>query len=158
MPCFFSLGEDKCCVIRISEPIKSHWAKENNLDLQQLMSCDDYKEKHRKAMINWSDEVRNRDPGYFCKAACEKGCLFINSSCRICYWCFAAPVKQIWIVSDVRRKSDVEWFKDNYGERVKLVRIKADENVREKRGWKFTEGLKNDDLKKYLYIINFRGG
>lgn len=71
-----SLGSENCVVIRISEPIKSHWAKINNLDLQQLMSCNDYKEKYRKAMIEWSDEIRQDDPGYFCKIACDKGLNF----------------------------------------------------------------------------------
>lgn len=92
-------------------------------------------------MIDWSDEVRSREPGYFCKAACDKGfsiTCFSNSYNR---FYVAALLKQIWIVSDVRRKTDVEWFKETYGEKVKLVRIFAEENVRKARGWKFTEGM-----------------
>ena len=31
-----------------------------------------YKEQHRLAMIKWSEEIRNADYTYFCKAAIEK--------------------------------------------------------------------------------------
>lgn len=44
-----------------------------NLDLKELLSDGPYKEKYRKGMITWSDEVRKQDYGYFCKAAMEKG-------------------------------------------------------------------------------------
>lgn len=52
-----------------------------------------------------------------------------------------AALKPIWIVSDVRRKTDIEWFKSNYGVKIKTVRITADDNVRRNRGWTFTEGI-----------------
>uniref|UniRef100_T1GD91 Phosphomevalonate kinase n=1 Tax=Megaselia scalaris TaxID=36166 RepID=T1GD91_MEGSC len=59
-------------IIRISEPIKSSWAKELNLDLNLLLSDGPYKEKYRKDMIEWSDSVRAKDPGFFCRAAMTK--------------------------------------------------------------------------------------
>ena len=31
-----------------------------------------YKEQHRLAMIKWSEEIRNADYTFFCKAAIEK--------------------------------------------------------------------------------------
>lgn len=68
----FRIGEEKAEIIRISEPIKSHWAKEKGLDLRELLSDGPYKEKYRKEMIVWSDSVRQRDPGFFCKASIEK--------------------------------------------------------------------------------------
>lgn len=37
------------------------------------MSDGPYKEKYRLDMINWSDKVREEDPGHFCKIACENG-------------------------------------------------------------------------------------
>ncbi|KAJ8965050.1 hypothetical protein NQ314_004451 [Rhamnusium bicolor] len=42
-----------------------------------------YKEKYRLDMINWSDQVRNEDPGYFCKAACNSGVDDVNSECDL---------------------------------------------------------------------------
>lgn len=66
------MGTESTEIIRISEPIKSHWAKENGLDLKQLLSDGPYKEKYRKEMIVWSDNVRSTDPGYFCRAAIDK--------------------------------------------------------------------------------------
>lgn len=44
-----------------------------NLNLKELLSDGPYKEKYRKDMITWSDEVRKQDYGYFCKVAMEKG-------------------------------------------------------------------------------------
>lgn len=51
-------------------------------------------------------------------------------------------------MSDVRRKTDVKWFQANYGDKVKIVRINADEGVRKNRGFKYTEGNIN------LYITS----
>lgn len=68
----FSLG-DKCEIIKISQPIKSHWAQEKNLNLNELLSDGEYKEQHRLDMIKWSEEMRERDYGCFCRAACQNG-------------------------------------------------------------------------------------
>lgn len=87
------------------------------------MSDGAYKEKYRLDMINWSEKIRDEDYGYFCRAACE-----------------SAIVKDIWIVSDIRRKTDLKWFNETYADIVKTVRINADLSVRENRGWVFTKG------------------
>lgn len=68
----FRLG-DRCEVIKISRPIKSHWAKEKNLNLNELLSDSEYKEQFRLDMIKWSDVVRSADYGYFCRIACQNG-------------------------------------------------------------------------------------
>ena len=39
----------------------------------------------------------------------------------------------VWIVSDCRRESDLRYFSENFGDRVKRVRIVADDKVREER-------------------------
>ncbi|XP_072938219.1 phosphomevalonate kinase [Epargyreus clarus] len=137
------LGE-KCEVIKISQPIKSHWAKERNLDLQNLLSDGPYKEQYRIDMINWSDEMRDKDYGCFCRAACKN-----------------AADKPVWVVSDVRRKTDVQWFKENYGDLLKLIRIVADEGTRKERGFIFKHGVDDvpsecglDDFDKWDLIID----
>ncbi|XP_055295621.1 phosphomevalonate kinase [Sitodiplosis mosellana] len=119
------IGEEKAEIIRISEPIKLHWAKEKRLDLTELLSDGPYKEKYRKEMIVWSDSVRQRDPGFFCKASIEKSS------------------KSIVIVSDIRRKTDIEFFR-SHGYNIKTVRINASEDVRRNRGWVFESGV--DDV------------
>lgn len=55
-----------------------------------------------------------------------------------------APLKSIWIVSDIRRKTDIKWFQDNYGDKIKTIRLKADLETRKIRGWYFTIGV--DDV------------
>lgn len=51
--------------------------------------------------------------------------------------------KPIWIVSDIRRKTDIGWFRETYGDKIKTIRIEVDESVRKKRGWVFSEGTEN---------------
>lgn len=55
--------------IKISAPIKSHFAQSRGLDYEQLMGMGSYKEQFRQKMVEWSERVRYSDHGYFCKAA-----------------------------------------------------------------------------------------
>ncbi|XP_031617111.1 probable phosphomevalonate kinase [Contarinia nasturtii] len=119
------LGEEKAEIVRISEPIKSHWAQEKGLNLNELLSDGPYKEKYRKEMIVWSDSVRQRDAGFFCRVSIQKSS------------------KPIVIVSDIRRKTDIEFFRDN-NYNIKTVRINASNALRESRGWVFRSGI--DDV------------
>ncbi|XP_045450326.1 phosphomevalonate kinase [Melitaea cinxia] len=135
---------NECEIIKISQPIKSHWAKEKNLDLNELLSDSVYKEQYRLDMIRWSDEMRENDYGCFCRAACEN-----------------AADKPVWIVSDIRRKTDVQWFKENYGSLVKTIRLVADEETRIERGFQFKNGVDDaisecglDDFNEWDVIID----
>lgn len=75
-------------------------------------------------MIEWSDGIRKQDPGFFCCEAMKKA------------------EKQLIIVSDIRRKTDIKWFQDEYGkDRLKSIRIYADDTVRQARGWTFEKGI-----------------
>jgi len=65
------LGTDNATLIKISAPIKSHWAEKHDLNFEELMSAGEYKEAHRQDMIKWSEEIRQKDYGYFCQAAVE---------------------------------------------------------------------------------------
>jgi len=116
------LGE-QAKIIRLSGPLKECYAKEKGLDFEEMLSSGSYKEQHRLAMIKWSEEIRNADYTFFCKAAIEK---------------YEADNFPVWIVSDCRRESDLRYFSENFGDRVKRVRIVADDKVREERGWVFT--------------------
>lgn len=51
-----------------------------------------------------------------------------------------AHEKAIWIVSDTRRKTDVKWFRENFGDACRTVRIICSDEVRKKRGWVYTPG------------------
>ncbi|XP_026493405.2 phosphomevalonate kinase [Vanessa tameamea] len=135
---------DECEIIKISQPIKSHWAKEKCLNLDELLSDGEYKEQYRLDMIKWSDEMREHDYGCFCKAACQN-----------------ATDKPIWIVSDIRRQTDIQWFKENYGHLIKTIRLKADEETRKERGFKFKSGVDDvvsecglDDYSEWDLIID----
>lgn len=127
-------------VIKISAPIKSHFASTYNLNLSDLMSDGEYKEKYRTDMIIWSDQERLKDPGVFCNAAVKL---------------YEADKKPIWIVSDIRRKTDIAWFRTMYGNVVKTVRITADEKTRLDRGYVFTSGV--DDVASECDLDDFCG-
>lgn len=79
---------------------------------------------------------------------------------------FQFPVtKPICIVSDVRRKNDIKWFKENFGDRVKTVRIHCDQHERIQRGWKFQTGVDDvqsecdlDDFKEWNFNIDNSSG
>ncbi|XP_053678059.1 phosphomevalonate kinase [Anopheles nili] len=130
------LGPDRAQIIRISEPIKRHWSEKMGLDLSELLSDSAYKEQYREKMIVWSDERRREDYGVFCRAAC----LSIN--------------RDICIVSDVRRKTDVQFFRETFGtERVRTVRIEASEAERSRRGWQFQQGV--DDVQSECDLDDF---
>lgn len=131
-----NLLADKCEVLKISHPIKSHWAKEKNLNLNELLGDSEYKEQYRLDMINWSEEMRAQDYGYFCRIACQD-----------------ATDKPIWIVSDIRRKTDIKWFKENYGDKIRNIRIIADEETRIKRGFIFKSGV--DDVASECDLDDF---
>ncbi|XP_019561666.3 phosphomevalonate kinase-like [Aedes albopictus] len=120
------LTTDKAQIIRISEPIKRSWAEKLGLDLKELLGDGPYKERYRKEMIEWSDQKRAEDYGYFCRQACQ------------------GLTKEIGVVSDIRRKTDVRFFREQYGARVKTVRIVASEGTRVERGWTFQNGV--DDV------------
>lgn len=70
-------------------------------------------------------------------------------------YCFflTATERPVWVVSDIRRKTDVQWFKETYGDIVYTIRITADEQTRIDRGFKFVKGI--DDLASECDLDDF---
>jgi phosphomevalonate kinase len=62
---------DNATAIKISAPIKSHWAEKFNLNFKELMAAGEHKAAHRHDMIKWSKQIRQKYDGYFCQAAVE---------------------------------------------------------------------------------------
>jgi len=61
----------KSVIIRLSGPIKTHWAKSLDLNIDQLLGNGEYKEKYRLEMAKWGEDMRKEDYGYFCRAAID---------------------------------------------------------------------------------------
>lgn len=144
------IGHDSGVIIRLSGPIKYQWAKSEGLDFDELLSDGKYKENHRLRMAKWGENVRKEDYGYFCRAAIEM---------------YKTRNKPIWIVSDARRKSDIQWFTDNFGDICKTIRIVSDDSIRNKRGWIFTPGIDDaetecdlDDFSPWDLIVTNNNG
>ncbi|XP_031462285.1 phosphomevalonate kinase [Phasianus colchicus] len=117
------LGSDVCTVLRLSGPLKERYAQEHGLDFQRLLDASAYKEQYRQDMIRWGEEKRRADPGFFCRTAVQ------------------GAAQPVWVVSDTRRLSDVEWFRDAYGDAVLTVRVTATEETRRRRSWVFVAGV-----------------
>ena len=69
------------------------------------MDSSSYKEAHREAMIEWSEDIRAQDPAYFCQLAVQD-----------------ADPEKVWLIVDARRKSDVHFFKSRYDSRNRDAR------------------------------------
>ncbi|XP_045154284.1 phosphomevalonate kinase [Echinops telfairi] len=116
------LGADVCEILRLSGPLKEQYAQEHGLDFQRLLDASTYKEAYRKDMIRWGEEKRQADPGFFCRKVVE------------------GVTQPVWLVSDTRRPSDIQWFREVYGAVTQTVRMVASEQSRQQRGWVFTQG------------------
>lgn len=64
------------------------------------------------------------------------------------------------IVSDIRRKTDIKYFKDE-AYNIKTIRINASDEVRCSRGWIFENGIDNvqsecdlDDFNEWDLLLN----
>ncbi|XP_011641710.1 phosphomevalonate kinase [Pogonomyrmex barbatus] len=124
------IGSQRSTIIRLSGPIKTHWAKSLGLDIVQLLGHGEYKEKYRLEMVKWGEDMRRKDYGYFCRAAIDM---------------YNAWDRPIWIISDVRRKTDIKWFIENFGDACRTVHIVCPEEVRQKRGWVYTPGIDDSE-------------
>ncbi|NXO66999.1 PMVK kinase, partial [Phainopepla nitens] len=119
--------------------------QEHGLDFQRLLDASAYKEVFRQDMIRWGEEKRRADPGFFCRAAVEGALqpVWVSFGERPGLWgprtgAEGAPAQ---VVSDTRRLSDVEWFRDTYGDVVQTVRVLASEETRKRRNWVFVTGV-----------------
>lgn len=94
-------------------------------------------------MIEWSDMMRDRDYGIFCREAMSRA------------------KKDIIIISDIRRPNDIRWFKENYNEQqLFTIQIRTNNDVRRLRGWIYEDGVDNvqsecglDDFNEYDFVI-----
>ncbi|KAL3238965.1 hypothetical protein MRX96_048005 [Rhipicephalus microplus] len=123
------IGDDKCTIIRLSEPLKEAYAKEHNLDCNRLLDSSDYKELYRAKM--------------------KRG----------------QPEFPVWIVSDARRESDIEYFRESFACPTLTVRVKACEGTRQARGWVHTPGIDDattecglDHIDNWDFVISNNDG
>ncbi|KAI1885966.1 hypothetical protein AGOR_G00209190 [Albula goreensis] len=117
------LGPEVCCILRLSAPLKEQYARERGLDFKELLGSGQYKEQYRADMIAWGERRRKQDPGFFCRLAQR------------------SATQPVWIVSDARRLSDLQWFWTEYPNQTRCIRVEASEHTRRQRGWEFTSGI-----------------
>ncbi|XP_003743963.1 phosphomevalonate kinase [Galendromus occidentalis] len=125
-----SAPESSAVIIRLSGPLKEAYAKEHGLDFSRLLDASEYKEKYRSDMVAWGEKQRQINPAFFCELAVEK---------------YQADKVPIWIVSDARRPTDIEYFVKKFPGRTALCRIVADDSVRRQRGWEYVSGVDDQE-------------
>ena len=82
---------------------------------------------------SWSDLKRKEKPYYFCEKAIEN--INVNQSDENKF--------KLCIITDARRQTDLNYFKEKYPNQIKTVRILAEDHIRTARNWKFTTGKIN---------------
>ena len=80
-------------------------------------------------MVRWSEEVRRQDPNVFLRAAITES---------------EADRFAVWILVDARRECDLQFFQ-SFTCPVLKVRIEASEDTRIRRGWKWTQGVDDQE-------------
>lgn len=73
-------------------------------------------------MIRWGEEKRKENSEYFCHLATS------------------GADKEIWVISDARRTTDIEYFLKYHPQKTLTVRIQATMAVRKERGFIFKKG------------------
>lgn len=58
----------------------------------------------------------------------------------------------LWIICDIRRYTDIEFFQKYFPKNLLLIRIEASNETREKRGWIFTSNI--DDSESECQLDN----
>ena len=126
------LGNGNCFVMRVAGPIKKHFCELYSMDYQKMLTSTNYKETIREEMIIWGEEQRKNDAYVFCEIVKQEA---LESN------------KPVWILSDARRQTDVEYFL-NFAKEQSIgfysVRVEADNETRKQRGWIYTKGV--DDV------------
>ena len=126
------LGNGNCFVMRVAGPIKKHFCELYAMDYQKMLTSTNYKETIREEMIIWGEEQRKNNAYVFCEIVKQEA---LESN------------KPVWILSDARRQTDVEYFL-NFAKEQSIgfysVRVEADNETRKQRGWIYTKGV--DDV------------
>lgn len=112
----------------VSYPLKDEYARIHHLNNELLKTSGPYKEIHREKMVEWGEKIRRKDPHYFCRATISN---------------IGDP--DVIIITDCRRPSDIEFFSENFGEGLRLVRIESGAAEREARGFRYTSGIDDCD-------------
>lgn len=81
---------------------------------------------HSPKLIFSSFLFRNEDSGYFCRAAIDLS---------------GAADFPVWIISDCRRPTDIEFFERHRAYHCLKVRVSASDETRMQRGWNWQEGV-----------------
>lgn len=130
------LGPHVCCILRLSGPLKQQFAQDHGLDLDLLLGTGPYKEQYRSQMIQWGEDQRRTDPGFFCRLATS------------------GATQPVWLVSDARRISDLTWFRTLYPTQTRTIRVQASDQTRTERGWSFTTGVDDAESECGLDLVS----
>ncbi|CAD5113275.1 DgyrCDS2455 [Dimorphilus gyrociliatus] len=112
-------------VLTMAKPLKYLFCQEQQgIDYEKLLDSSAYKEKFRLELSNWSWNKMQEDIHIFSRIAVKE-----------------AALKPLWIVSDIRRTSDIKYILDKRECPHLFVRIEVSEEIRKERGWSYVKGI-----------------
>lgn len=132
---------NKILSFRISGPIKKEFARQFELDYEQLLSDSSYKENYRRMMVHWSEKVRKHDAHYFLRLSILDAFEERKKKMGARFDC------PIWLLNDARRPTDLHYFLADSSEvnldncQIITIRVVANNQVRSSRGWTYKAGI-----------------
>lgn len=134
----------RCTCISVAGPIKKLYAQKYGLDYSKLLDSSPYKETVRRGMVDYSDEVRVHDLDFFVRYSISEH----------------DPERKtpIWILTDARRREDIEFFTRSEYVPVRMllkIRVEANMQTRQSRNFQFTHGI--DDYHTETGLDSYAG-
>ena len=128
---------------------KEKYCIENNVDLQQVLKDDHFKEKHRSGIIDVASSGREKDSLIWIRQCYDRIIEEFKKTGKTKGFCF---------VPDIRFKDEVDFIiekqdndkSNNFIISSKLVRVTANDNVRKERGWEYIEGVDKHNTEIHL--------
>ncbi|KAL3083008.1 hypothetical protein niasHS_010810 [Heterodera schachtii] len=122
-------------ICSLSNPLKDEFACLRGIDAARLKGDGPEKERVRKEMIEFGENLRAEDSAYFCRKAFAQR-LTIHKSAD------DSSNAEIVLVSDCRRPSDIAFFRRLFPTSVVLhLRVLCSLPTRQKRGFIFRSGV-----------------
>lgn len=83
-----------------------------------------YKESFRKDLVDWAFNEMKKDSCVFSRMALQE-----------------AKLKNLWIITDLRRKADLNYILDKHKNGHLIVRLESKDESRRQRGWSYVKEI-----------------
>lgn len=137
---------------------KKLYAAKNNIDFDRILNDDKFKEKHREGIIELATKEREEIPViwvHFCFEQIIEDFLNSGASRGVCFISDVRFLNEIKFLQSKNRNNE-KFFGGNIFLTSEVIRIHADDQVREERGWKYCKEIDNHPSETELDNSNIR--